>query len=107
MIFAGKCAHGINSGLNYATIFSNQQNTNKSSLGTFVIFNTYYGSYFKYWALEGISKSNNYAFKRHIIIHSSQKMKTNWSWGCFSIPQGIMDKLYLLNLESCYLIAYK
>ena len=106
IILSSKCAHGIKSGINYAVSFSNELNTNKSSLGSFLILNSYKGFYGESWALKGLSINNSNASKRSIIIHSSKKMSTKWSWGCFSIPQLFMDKLNMLNLSNCYLIAY-
>ena len=68
---------------------------------------SYVGNYGKSWALKGLDNTNSNAEKRKIIIHSSKKMRTKWSWGCFSIPQPMMERLNALNLSNCHLIAYK
>ena len=108
VVLAAKCAHGVLSGLRYATSFSNQPDSKKSSLGTFRIGETYTGIFGRSLKLDGISPGlNTNARKRAIIIHSSEKMATKWSWGCFSIPEKEMQALLKLDLHGCYQVAYR
>jgi hypothetical protein len=76
-------SHGINSGKQYATNFSNVNKSKKSSLGAYLTENTYYGHFGYSLYLRGLDKTNSLAKKRKIIFHSSKIMQTKWSFGCF------------------------
>ncbi len=80
-------SHAWNSGSIYATKFSNQVGSLKSSLGAYVTENTYYGNFGYSLVLSGLDKTNSNAKKRKIIFHSTKRMKTKWSWGCFALPE--------------------
>ena len=108
LVLKAKCAHGINSGKTYSTSFSNKPESKKSCLGTFKLAEQYTGTYGPSIKLDGLSAGlNSNARTRFIIIHSSKKLSTKWSWGCFSIPEDKMNALLKLNLKDAYLIAYR
>jgi hypothetical protein len=100
-------SHGINSGLEYAVNFSNEENTYKSSLGTYVTENTYYGHFGYSLILKGLDYTNSNAKKRHIIFHSTKIMSTKWSWGCFSLPEKNTRKIIDMIKGGCLVYVYK
>ena len=107
IIMSSKCSHGSGSGKSsYATSFSNNFNSHKSSLGRFRISEKYCGRYGQSFRLDGLSSSNSNARARSIVIHSGDSMKTKWSWGCFSLPGENMKKLIKLDLFGSDLISY-
>jgi hypothetical protein len=107
IIISSICSHGSGSGMTeFPTSFSNVDGSHKSSLGLFRIAERYNGYYGISFRLDGLAESNSNARKRAIVIHSAKKMKTSWSWGCFSIPQISMDSLNKMDLTGSYLISY-
>ena len=89
-------SHAKRSGRLFAINFSNKLNSNKTSLGTYLSLNSYYGKNGLSLKLKGISKSNNNAYKRHIILHSAKyasptilknQSMLGRSLGCFAIPE--------------------
>ena len=100
-------SHALNSGKEYATSFSNQINSKKSCLGAFETQSTYYGYYGYSLRIRGLDKKiNDNCEKRSIIVHSTKKMSTLWSWGCFSVPDGINEKLINLIKNGCLIYAF-
>ena len=94
IILKSKVSHGIMSGLEYATNFSNINDSKKSSLGAYLSNESYYGMWGYSMKLDGLDKGiNDMAKKRVIVFHSSKKMRTKWSWGCFATPEEINTKL--------------
>lgn len=100
-------SHGVYSGKEYATDFSNVENSYKSSLGAYLTENTYYGHFGYSLVLKGLDKTNSNAKKRKIIFHSSKIMKTKWSWGCFSLPENNTRKIIDMIKGGCLVYAYK
>lgn len=96
ILFHTLVAHGRNSGLNYATEFSNKLESNKSSLGFYLTLQTYYGGKGYALRLQGLEKGiNDNAFARAIVVHGSdyvtnQFANTNGylgrSLGCPALP---------------------
>ena len=93
-----KCrvAHGIGSGSTYAMKFSDVEGSKMSSIGAFISTDTYYGQWGYSLKLKGLDKQNQHAEERTIVFHSEKKMKTKWSWGCFSVPDEVNRKLIYL-----------
>ena len=106
IIMNTKVSHGVNSGKEYATNFSNKKNSLKSSLGVYVTKETYYGHFGYSLKVDGLDKSNLNAINRHIIFHSNEKMKTKWSWGCFSTDKEINEKLINLIKNGCLIYVF-
>lgn len=100
-------SHGINSGKEYATDFSNIKDSKKSSLGVYLTQDTYYGIFGYSLHLKGLDKTNFRARERAIIFHSSKKMSTKWSWGCFSLPDNTTRKIIDRIKDGCLVYAYK
>ena len=103
-----RTAHGIGSDTahtGYATIFSNNNNSNASSLGRYLVLGQYisktkgHGLSIK---LKGLDSTNNNAELRKIVIHANNYMEDSWiksygkpgrSWGCFVLSSGDRDKV--------------
>lgn len=100
-------AHGVFSGNNIPYEFSNEFNTKKSSLGTYITKHTYYGKFGYSLVVKGLDKTNSNAEKRNIIFHSSKLMSTKWSWGCFATPESINMKLINLIKDGCLVSVQK
>ncbi|MEP7251709.1 MAG: murein L,D-transpeptidase catalytic domain family protein [Ginsengibacter sp.] len=89
-------AHGRNSGKEYASEFSNDPESNKSSLGFYVTKNTYNGAHGFSLHLEGEEKGiNDNAYSRAIVMHSAPYVNESViksqgflgrSLGCPAIP---------------------
>jgi hypothetical protein len=85
-------AHGVGSGENYATRFSNVEGSRQSSLGLFVTADTYQGKNGYSLRLEGLEPGlNDLALQRTIVIHGAwyvspefaeQHGRLGRSWGC-------------------------
>jgi hypothetical protein len=106
-ILTTKVAHGINSGKEYATYFSNIDKSLKSSLGVYITQETYYG-YFGYsLRVNGLDETNSNARHRKIIFHSNKKMSSKWSFGCFSTDENINKKLINIIKNGCLVYVYK
>ena len=94
-------SHGENSdpkdsGL--ATIFSNVINSRKSSLGFYLVAETYRGQHGFSVRLDGLSKSNSNVRERTIVIHpadyvNSSLPKMGLSWGCPALDPRVSRRL--------------
>lgn len=90
-------AHGRNSGLKYATDFSNNPESYKSSLGFYLTLDTYFGGNGYSLKLQGLEKGiNDKAYKRAIVIHGSDYANPSYassngflgrSFGCPALPR--------------------
>jgi hypothetical protein len=108
IILTSTVSHAFKSGLQYATKFSNKEGTLMSCIGAFETSSTYYGQFGYSLILKGLDKGiNSNAEQRKIIFHSSKKMKTKWSWGCFATPEEINIKLIDLIKNGCLVYVYK
>jgi hypothetical protein len=107
IILTTEVAHGINSGKEYATDFSNNENTLKSSLGVYITQETYYGQFGFSLRVNGLDSTNSNARHRKIIFHSNKKMHSKWSFGCFATPEEINSKLINLIKNGCLVFVFK
>lgn len=72
LLFVTYVAHGKNSGLDKALYFSNQPESNKSSVGFYTTLATYSGSHGYSMRLQGQEIGfNNKALERDIVVHSA------------------------------------
>ena len=72
MLYSSVVSHGKNSGENYATSFSNQNGSYKSSLGFYLTENTYQGGNGYSLILNGLEKGiNDKAKERSIVVHGA------------------------------------
>jgi hypothetical protein len=100
-------AHGVNSGKQYASEFSNIASSYKSSLGFYQTLGTYMGEHGYSLKLEGLEKGiNDNANSRAIVIHAADYVNESLiraqgyigrSWGCPALPEKlhkpIIDKI--------------
>lgn len=97
VLFNTLVAHGQGSGEEFATKFSNTENSHQSSMGFYVTENTYYGS--KGYSLKIHGKDagyNDQAYNRAVVIHGADYVSYDFiksnnrlgrSWGCPALPQ--------------------
>lgn len=72
LLYSSVVSHGRNSGENYATSFSNQNGSYKSSLGFYLTENTYQGGNGYSLILNGLEKGiNDKAKERAIVVHGA------------------------------------
>ncbi len=89
-------AHGRNSGLEYATKFSNRPESLQSSLGFYVTQQTYIGEHGLSLRIEGLEHGfNDKAYQRAIVVHGADYIGENRlqsssfmgrSYGCPAVP---------------------
>lgn len=118
VIFNTLVAHGINTGGEYASFFSNSPNSYKSSLGFYTTGEVYQGKHGKSLKLDGleIGKNNN-ARKRCIVIHGANYVSDEFikqhkflgrSQGCPALPMDISDSIIgFIKDKSCIFIHHK
>jgi hypothetical protein len=96
-------SHGMNSGVEYATSFSNRPESFKSSLGFFLTTKTYFGRNGLSLKVQGLEKGyNDLAAKRHIVLHGSDYISPDYlkdngemgrSLGCAAMPNAVSPKV--------------
>lgn len=112
-----RVAQGKNSGLDYATQFSNAPRSLESSLGVYATASyTQYGHDGLELPLYGLEKGiNNNAFNRAIIIHGAEYVAPEFirehnragrSWGCFAVDPNQLKKLISLVKGGSVIFAY-
>ncbi|HEY4650697.1 MAG TPA: murein L,D-transpeptidase catalytic domain family protein [Pontibacter sp.] len=99
VLFNTLVAHGRNTGNEKAIKFSNQPNSNMSSLGFYVTDKTYYGKHGLSLKLQGVDKGfNTNAMQRAIVVHGAdyatesfikQYGRLGRSLGCPALPTEI------------------
>ncbi len=110
-------AHGRNSGNEYATSFSNESNSNKSSLGFYATGEIYTGKHGASMRLDGLEKGiNSNARNRAVVVHAadyvSQKFiqqhhRLGRSLGCPALPNHLNKEIInLIEGKSCLFIYY-
>ena len=103
LLYRTYVAHGQNSGEEYATSFSNEENSFKSSLGFYLTDKIYYGRNGLSLRLNGIDSGyNDLAFKRKIVLHGSTYVgdkyiqdfgTTGTSLGCPALPSAVSSRI--------------
>ena len=103
LLFNTYVSHGMNSGVEYATSFSNRPNSFKSSLGFFITSKTYFGRNGLSLKVKGIEKGyNDLAAKRKIVLHGADYVNPEYfkdngemgrSLGCTAMPTAISPKI--------------
>ncbi len=110
-------AHGRRSGQNYATDFSNKEESHKSSLGFYVTLNTYVGENGYSLKLKGCETGiNDKAYDRAIVLHGADYVSEKFiqqngylgrSYGCPAVPKVISKKLIdVIRGGSCMFLYY-
>lgn len=115
-IFKTFVAHGKNSGLLFAKIFSNIKASNKSSLGFYITGNSYKGKNGESLQLNGIENGiNDHASARAIVLHGAQYVSDKIvkkqgylgrSLGCPAVPIGEVKKIIQLIKGASCLFVY-
>jgi hypothetical protein len=103
VIFNTHVAHGLGSGNNYATQFSNTHGSRMSSLGMFLTADVYAGNYGHSLNLIGLEKNfNSNALARRIVFHKAHYVddavikkigRLGRSFGCLALNRKIADKV--------------
>lgn len=103
VLFNTLVAHGRNSGASYATDFSNEEQSNKSSLGFFITMGTYTGANGYSLKLKGCEKGiNDKALNRAIVLHGAAYVSEDFinahgylgrSLGCPAVPMAQHKKI--------------
>ncbi len=117
LLFNTYVSHGMNSGVEYATSFSNRPNSFKSSLGFFITSKTYFGRNGLSLKVKGLEKGyNDLAAKRHIVLHGSDYISPDYlkdngemgrSLGCAAIPNAMSPKIIrTIRNGSCLFIYH-
>ena len=117
VIFNTVVAHGRNTGGEFATKFSNTNNSNQSSLGFYVTDNTYYGKNGLSLFLDGQEKGfNTNARKRYVVFHGAKYANTDFvkrngrlgrSLGCPAVPTAVNNAIIIkIKNKSCFFIYH-
>jgi hypothetical protein len=117
LLFNTYVSHGKNSGEEYATSFSNLNNSNKSSLGFLVTGQPYKGRSGYSLQLNGMEPGINDKVKmRSIVIHGSKYVAASVSgaqgaisrsYGCPAVPFGIHYRIIdAIKGGSCVYVSY-
>jgi hypothetical protein len=109
-------AHGQGSGENFATSFSNDEGSHKSSLGLFVTGDAYVGHKGISLQLRGLDPGvNDHALARDIVIHGAEYVsqaaartlgRIGRSWGCPAVRPAIAQELIDQIKGGTVLFAY-
>ncbi|QJX46110.1 murein L,D-transpeptidase catalytic domain family protein [Hymenobacter taeanensis] len=96
-------AHGHNSGENMATNFSNENESNMSSLGFYVTKGEYTGKHGRSLKLQGVDEGyNTNALKRSVVMHGADYVSEDFikqygrlgrSLGCPALPMAEKDAI--------------
>lgn len=103
LLYRTYVAHGQNSGAEYASSFSNEPESFKSSLGFYVTNRTYYGHNGLSLKMDGVDSGyNDLAGKRNIVLHGSSYVGLKYlhnygalgtSLGCPALPNTISPRI--------------
>lgn len=99
LLYEELVAHGQGSGDNRATLFSNEPDTHRTSLGLFVTADTYVGRNGYSLRLDGLDHGfNDRARDRAIVMHGAPYVSEDFaraqgrlgrSWGCPALREGV------------------
>ncbi len=116
LLYRTYVAHGQNSGDEYATTFSNEPDSYKSSLGFYVTQRTYLGHNGLSLKLNGVDSGfNDMALKRQIVLHGSAYVSDRYmqdygtlgtSLGCPALPAAISGKIIRAVKDGSVLFIY-
>lgn len=109
-------AHGHNSGEDLATTFSNQNESNMSSLGFYVTQGEYIGKHGRSLKLDGMDEGfNTNALKRSVVMHGADYVSEDFirqngrlgrSLGCPALPMDQKDEIIeAVNGGTCLFLS--
>lgn len=110
-------SHGMKSGGEFATSFSNTQSSNKSSLGFYTTGETYNGKHGLSLKLDGQERGiNNNARARAVVMHGAEYANPSIlksqgylgrSQGCPAIPENVKNEIIkIIKGKSCLFIYH-
>lgn len=116
LLYSSVVSHGKNSGENYATNFSNEYGSYKSSLGFYLTENTYQGKNGYSLILNGLEKGiNDRAKERAIVMHgapyanpsvAASSGRLGRSFGCPALPPSITKPIINTIKDGSVLFIY-
>jgi len=117
VLFNTVVAHGRNTGGEFATKFSNTNNSNQSSLGFYITDTTYEGKNGLSLFLDGQEKGfNTNARKRYVVFHGAKYANADFlkqnkvlgrSLGCPAVPTAMSGKIInRIKNKSCLFIYH-
>lgn len=116
LLFNDFVAHGQGTGEEFASAFSNKENSHQSSLGFFITGGSYIGQHGLSMFLHGIDQGfNSAAYSRSIVMHGAQYVSQNFidqnlrlgrSWGCPAIRTELAFDLINITKDSTCLFIY-
>lgn len=116
LLFNTLVAHGRNTGREWATSFSNQGSSYKSSPGFYITRETYEGKNGYSLKLEGVEKGiNDNAYERGIVVHGADYVNSDLadaqgyigrSQGCPAVPVNLSRPLINTIKEGTCLFIY-
>lgn len=116
LLFSSLVSHGRNSGGKYATSFSNENGSHKSSLGFYLTEQTYQGKNGYSLILNGLEKGiNDRAKERAIVIHgaaysnpsvAASSGRLGRSFGCPALPQSLTRPIINTIKDGTLLFIY-
>lgn len=116
LLFHELVAHGVNTGENMATRFSNVEGSRQSSLGLFLTDEPYTGRNGYSLKLHGLEEDVNHrAWERTIVLHGAwyvsedfhrQHGRLGRSWGCPAVTPEVAEPLIDTIKEGSLLFVY-
>ena len=116
LLYRTYVAHGQNSGDEYASEFSNQPDSYKSSLGFYITMKTYVGRNGLSLRLDGVDPGyNDMAIKRQIVLHGSSYVGEKYmqdygnlgtSLGCPALPTKVSGRIIRAVKDGSVLFIY-
>ena len=117
ILFQSLVAHGRNTGEEFATQFSNEAKSLKSSVGFYATGEIYNGKHGLSLKLDGLQKGlNDNARDRAVIVHGAEYVSEDFiksnkrlgrSQGCPAVPKGLNLKLInLIKNKTCLFIYH-
>jgi hypothetical protein len=109
-------AHGKNTGVNFASNFSNGPGSNQSSLGIYLTAEQYQGKHGTSMRLDGKEDTNSNARKRDIVFHGadyvsqkiiSQQGRLGRSSGCLAVEQPLCEALVRKLKGKSVILVYR
>lgn len=117
VLFNSLVAHGKGTGEEFATQFSNVENSHQSSLGFYITEQTYTGDNGYSLRLFGMDKGyNDAALERCIVMHGANYVSEDFikaekrlgrSWGCPAVPRELAEPIInTIKNQTCLFIYY-
>lgn len=116
LLFEEHVAHGVNSGNNRTTKFSNTEGSRQTSIGLYVTQETYYGQNGYSLRLQGLDRGfNDRARARAIVMHGADYVdpdaaraqgRLGRSWGCPAVRSEVARTMIDTVKEGTPIFAY-